>query len=814
MYRVLAAAWILMAFGSTDAHAQLLKRRPADVSLRWTDTRNQITLSGKYASTRLLVETSTRAGLRDISGDTRFRSTDPKVAVVDNGVLRPVANGTTTVEASWNGAKLRMPVRVVGVSDAGPRFVGDVLPVLTRLGCNQGGCHGAAQGKGGFKLSMQGYDPESDIVSITRGAAGRRVSPSRPEASLLLRKPLGQVPHKGGTLLQEGSAHHRLLVEWIASGMPGPRPDDISVERLEVVPSQRTLRVGARQNFRVVATFSDRSVRDVTEEALFSGSDASVARVEPSGETRVVGKGEAAVLIRYDDKVVAATVTAPFGSPLPAPEVRANSPSAHIDYYVDRKLARLGLVPSPRASDSDFLRRVTLDLTGTLPTVERTRAFLADTRPDRREKLVDELLASREFVDNWTLRWGDILRSTRSALGDRGLHAFNRWLRDSIESNKPWDAMARELLLASGSTFESGPANYFRASPTADTLVETTSQVFLGVRIQCAKCHNHPYEKWRQNQYYEMAAFFTRMRSKNGEGPDEKVYFAGESGEIANPRTKKTAIPTPLDSRPVPASFTGDRRQPLADWMTSKSNPFFAQAAVNRLWGHFLGQGIIEPVDDVRVTNPPSNPELLAWLADDFVKNRFDLRRTMRAIVLSETYQRSSIPTKANAADTKYLSSFRFKRIPAEPLLDAVASATGVPEKFAGYPAGTKASELLDAATQSYFLDLFGRPARNIVCQCERSDNPSLGQVLHFMNGKGINDRLSSAEGRAAKLAASQKPNTEIVRELFLSAFSREPTLDEMLTASLRIHASPDRKQGIEDILWVLLNSKEFVFNH
>ncbi len=789
MTRILAA--VLVAATPIVSYAAPPARRAPDTPLRWTDLRQSLTLSGKYSSARLLVETSDRQGIRDISGSVRYSIASTKIARLEDGVLRPVANGRTVVTAQWNGATISLPVTVSGVTSEGPRFVGDVLPVLTRLGCNQGGCHGAAQGKGGFKLSMQGYDPESDIVSITRGAGGRRVSPARPEASLLLRKPLGQVPHKGGTLLRAGSAHHRLLVDWIESGMPGPRPDDKSVERLDVFPAQRTVGIGARQRFRVVATYSDKSTRDVSEESLFSGSDAQVASVESTGESRVVGKGEAAVLIRYDDKVVTATLTSPFAKPLPLPQPK-----------------------SPRANDSDFLRRVTLDLTGTLPTVERTRAFLADNNPDKRAKLVDELLDSPEFVDNWTLRWGDILRSTRNAMGERGLASFNRWLRDSVATNKPWDTMTRELLLASGSTFDNGPANYFRAAPTPDTLVETTSQVFLGVRIQCAKCHNHPYEKWKQNQYYEMAAFFTRVRSKNTDVADEKIYYAGDSGDVANPRTKKTAVPTPLDDKPVPASFTGDRRSALVDWMTRKDNPFFAQSVVNRLWGHFLGQGIIEPVDDVRVTNPPSNPELLAWLASDFVRNRFDLKRTMRNIVLSETYQRSSIPTSTNSADTKYLSTFRFKRLPAEPLLDAIGVATGVPEKFAGYPVGMRASELPDATAQSYFLDLFGRPARNIVCQCERSDNPNLGQVLHFMNGKGINDRLTSKEGRIAQLVSSGKSNTEIVRELYLATLSREPELDEMLTASLRIHASQERRQGVEDILWVLLNSKEFVFNH
>ncbi len=734
--------------------------------------------------------------------------------MVEDGVLRPRGDGATMVRATLRGATIALPVTVTGYSPMEPRFVRDVVPVLTRLGCNQGGCHGATQGKGGFKLSLQGYDPESDFISITRGAAGRRVAPARPEASLLLRKPTGAVPHKGGKLLEPESPHWRLLVDWIASGMPGPRKDDNSLTRLEIVPASRILPVGATQRFRVMASFSDGTKRDVTQESLFSGSNAQVANVSPDGSTQVVGKGETAVLVRYDDKVVTATLTSPYGTPRPLPSESTESPSSIVDRHVENKLARLGLVASPRCTDAEFHRRVSLDLIGQLPSPEEAKSFLADRSPDKRERLVDSLIARPAFVDHWTLRWGDLFRSTRNALNERGLHAMNRWIRDSVATNKPWDQMASELLLARGSTYESGPANYFKASANTEALVENTSQTFLGVRIACARCHNHPYEKWKQNQYYEMAAFFTRMRSKAGNVPEERIFYVGDSGDIANPRTQVTAIPTPLDAPPISKSFTGDRRQAFVDWLVRKNNPFFAKAIVNRLWGHFLGQGIIEPVDDIRVTNPPSNPELLEFLASDFARNGFDLRRAMRVIVLSETYQRSAIPTPANVADTRYHSTYRFKRLPAEPLLDALGSATGVPEKFSGYPAGMRAAELPDATAQSYFLDLFGRPARNIVCQCERSDNPNLGQILHLMNGKSVNDRLASKDGRAAKLASGNLANTEIVRELYLATVSREPDLEEMLTASVDLHAAEDRRKAVEDLLWALLNSKEFLFNH
>lgn len=780
--------------------------------LTFTGKDREIALVGRYASMRVLVEERVGSSVRDVSDAVTLSVADPGVARVAGGTVWALRDGSTLLKARLRNHAVQVPVRVRGIAGAKPpRFVADVVPILTRAGCSQGGCHGAASGKGGFKLSLQGYDPEADYEAITRAAGARRISPAQPENSLLLRKPTMAVRHKGGKLLDVGSPVYRLLVAWIAGGMPAPKPTEPGVAALEVVPPVRTLPVGQKQRFRVWARFTDGTRRDVSGETLFSGSDGTVASVTLDGQATVVGKGEAAVLVRYRDLVATASLISPFGTP---PRTGLPHAASQIDRRINEKLTALGLKPSPRCSDSDFLRRASLDVTGTLPTPKEVRAFLSDRNPDKREKLIETLLARPEYVDYWTLQWGDILRSTRGALGEKGLVAFNQYLRQSVAANKPWNRLARELVLAQGSMLESGAANYFRASNTPETLAETTSQVFLGVRMQCARCHNHPYERWTQTQYYQIAAFYARVRTKAGEAADEKIVYTANSGEVTHPKTRQAVTPTALDAAPLPATFSGDRRQALADWLTSPKNPFFAKILVNRVWKHFMGQGLVEPVDDMRVTNPPTNGPLLDLLAQDFARNGYDVKALMRTILRSEAYQRTAVPTPGNAADTRYYAHFYFKRLGAEPLLDAVSAATGVGEKFGGYPAGLRAAELPDTTTQSYFLDLFGRPARNIVCQCERTDAPNLGQVLHFMNGKGINARLAANEGRIAKLIEARVPDDKLVEELYLASLSRFPSSQESATAQLDLSLTRERRKGAEDLLWALLNSKEFLFNH
>ena len=789
--------------------------------LSLTGGEREITLNGPYASVRPLIEERTRATVNDVSGAVAWSVADPKIARVADGTLWAVGDGKTILTARSKNGAMTIPVIVRGVAGAKPpRFATDVIPVLTKAGCNQGGCHGAASGKGGFKLSLQGYDPEADYDAITRAAGARRVSPAQPENSLLLRKPTMAVSHKGGLIFEVGSPQYRLLADWIAGGMPAPQATEPSVAALEVSPPVRTLTVGRKQRFRVVARFSDGARRDVTSETLFSGSDGTVANVTPDGEAAILGKGEAAVLVRYRDLVATASVISPFAALAPPTPINGGRGASlapaksSIDRLINQKLAALGLEASPRCSDSDFLRRVSLDLIGTLPTPDAVRAFLADADPNKRDKWVESLFARPEYVDYWTLQWGDILRSSRNTLGDRGLVAFNHYLRQSVAENKPWNRLARELVLAQGSMYDEGAANYFRAASTPETQAETTAQVFMGVRMQCARCHNHPYERWKQNQYYELAAFYARVRTKPGTADEERIVYTARSGEVTHPKTKKVMTPTALDAAPLPANYNGDRRKALADWLTDSKNPFFAKILVNRVWKHFLGQGLVEPVDDMRVTNPPANAALLDYLAKDFVNNGYDVQKLMRAIIRTDAYQRTAIPTPRNAADTRYYSHFFFKRLKAEPLFDAVGAATGVQDKFGGYPANLRATELPDTTAESYFLDLFGRPARNIVCQCERLDAPNLGQVLHFMNGKSVNARLASKEGRVAKLVSAKTPDVKLVEDLYLASLSRYPTEDETMESLMTLIRGKDKQKEAEDLLWAMLNSKEFLFNH
>ena len=770
-----------------------------------------IVLTGPYQDARVIASSTAAGKTRDVTPSVKWSTADAGVATVDpDGFVRPVKDGRTFLTAEWRGISARAGIEVRGIRSSPPSFVNDVLPALTKTGCNMGACHGAAQGKGGFRLSLLGFDPDSDYQSLLQSAKYRRITPTNPENSLILRKPLLRVAHKGGKRLRADSGEYRILRDWIAFGMPAPASRHPKVTRLEVIPPLRSLSIGQSQPVIVRAHFADRSVRDVTSHALFSAEDESVAKVSPDGVATATGNGEAAVLVRYQDLVATARVISPFGPKIG--QIGRIGQIGPIDDLISRKLAGLGLPASPECSDSEFMRRTYLDLIGLLPTPDEARRFLTARNKDRRAKLIEELMERPEFVDFWSYRWADLLRVNRAVLRDKGAAALYHWIRNSVAENKPWDRFAREIILAKGGSFEHGPANFYRANVKPEELAETTAQAFLGVRIQCAKCHNHPYEKWTQNQYYQLAAYFAQSgRKPRGE---ESVILAGRGGDVKHPKTGKSVIPAALGSPPIPAEFSGDRREKLAKWLTSPRNPFFAKVLVNRVWRHLMGRGLVEPVDDMRVTNPPSNEPLLNWLAEDFAKNGFDVRRLMRTIMSSEAYQRSAEPVKGNERDTKYYARYPFKRMRAEQLLDALASATGVPEKFEGFPAGFRASQLPITTVSSYFLDLFGRPARNITCECERSDDPNLGQLLHLMNNSGINARIASKDGRVAKLIESKRTNPQIVQELYLSTFSRFPTPSELTQRVAALDKAKDRKQAAEDLLWALVNSKEFIFNH
>ena len=778
-----------------------------------------ITFNSAYAEQRLLADYTEAGVTRDVTASVKLISSDPSIVSVDpDGAIRPHKNGRAQVTAVSGGARATSTVTVAGLKPGTPpSFLKDVIPVLTHAGCNMGACHGAAAGKGGFRLSLLGYDPDLDFESITRQAGARRIARSQPENSLLLRKPTYATPHRGGKRLEKGSAEYRILTDWIAAGCPGPIASDAKVVALKVTPAVRTLKRGEQQQFAVTAKYSDGTTRDATGETLFTASDESTAGVTPTGLAKANGPGEGAVIARYQGLVTTATVISPYAAPIhraQAPNKNSNV-SAAIDTMVQARLDALGLPTSPRATDGDFLRRVSLDVTGQLPSVEAAKQFLADKSPDKRTRLIDALLDSPEYVDCWTLQWADLLHCSRAALNDKGMYAMHSWIHTAVNANMPWNQFARAIIVSGGDTYRDGPSNFYKAAPTPEERAEATSQVFLGVRISCAKCHNHPYDRWTQNQYYQMAAFFSRVGTKNGENKGEMVVFAADSGETRHPKSQKVMAPCALiNSQPIPADFTGDRREPLADWITSPNNPFFAHALVNRVWKRLLGRGFVDPVDDIKATTPASNRELFDWLAQDFTAHGYDVKRLIRNICLSQTYQRSAEPVGVNAGDHKFYSHYPVKRMEAEQMLDAVCSATGVVEKFAGFPDGLKAQSLPDTGTASYFLDLFGRPARTTTCACERLDDPNLSQVLHLMNSSDINKRLASKSGRISQLCDAHITDTQAVQDLYLACCTRYPGPAELQRALAAIKKAKDRRPVLEDLTWALLNSNEFMFCH
>jgi hypothetical protein len=709
-------------------------------------------------------------------------------------------------------------------------FRNHVLPVLTRAGCNSGACHGALAGKGGLKLSLRGYDPAADHFALTRQALGRRIDRTAPAKSLFLLKPTLSVAHGGGQRVEVGSPEYRVLSEWVAAGAPGPRADDPRIARLEVSPRASVLRPKDTLQLAVRAWYSDGSSLDVTRWAKFSSSEDLVAGVNVDGKVTVAGHGEAAVSVWYSNLVASAWITAPFPGKVDPAVYAKEKQDGFIDKLVLKKLARLNLPPSPPCSDAEFVRRAYLDAAGILPTPDGVRKFLADRSPDRRAKLVDALLARDEFTDYWSYKWSDMLLITTRRLPQQAVWAFYQFVRQSVADNKPWDTFARDVLTASGSSLRNGAANYFVLHKDVTDLTESTSVTFLGTSITCARCHNHPLEKWTQDQYWAMANLFSRVGLKNGDRGGAVLVQSRPDGDVLHPRRGVAMLPAPLDGKPLPLDSTVDRRRYFADWMTASDNPYFAKALVNRVWRNFLGRGLVEAEDDLRETNPPTNAELLDALAADFVKNRYDAKRLIRTIMTSATYQRSATPLAANAADDRFYSRYLVRRLSAEVILDAYAQVTGVPTPFThlnttardatspygGYPLGLRALQLPDSLVVSRFLDAFGRPERAQTCSCERSQDSSVGQALHLNNGKTLNDKLRARGSLVERWLAEKKADGAVLDDLFLRALCRPPTAAETkkFTALLaEATADSSRREALEDLCWAVLTSKEFVFN-
>ena len=778
----------------------------------------QIVLTGPQARQQLLLQ-QRRGEL--IVGQCRegvqWKSSQADVVAIEDGLAIAKADGKATITAEWNGQLASVEVLVEKFKEPFQwSFRNHVESVLAKAGCNSGACHGAQAGKKGFKLSLGGYDPLGDFASITRQARGRRIVPSDPGRSLLLTKPTGAVPHGGGLRLEVDSREYRVIAEWIAAGCPEPQDDDPRLERLELLPAGAVLKPGDDQQLIVVAHFSDGHQEDVTRWAKYTATNLSVAQVDEDGRVSVMGHGEGAITAWYASRVVVATIASPYTHAIDR-NVFASAPRRNfIDELVLAKLESLNLPPSPPASDAEFLRRAFVDTIGMLPTVDETRQFLADDSPRKRDRLIETLLARPEFVDYWTYKWSDLLLVNSEKLKPPAMWSYYHWIRNHVAADTPWDTMVRQLVTAKGSTLENGAANFFVLHQDPANLAETTSQAFLGMSIGCAKCHNHPLEKWTNDQYYAMANLFARVRAKDVPGEGNRMLFAAREGDLVQPLTGKPQPPQPLDGEPMPLESTADRREHLADWLVSPDNPYFSRSITNRVWANFFAVGLVENVDDLRLTNPASNEALLTAAADYLVEEEFDLKSLMRAILQSATYQRSSMPLPENQADERFYSRYYPRRMMAEVLLDAISQVTAAPTQFPNYPAAWRALELPDANVDSKFLKTFGRPDRLITCECERTDDPSMVQVLHISNGDTINEKLAAKGNRLEQLLAAGASNETIIEEACLAALSRFPTDGEKqkMLAVLAEASDADRRVLIEDLYWSILSSREFLFNH
>lgn len=746
------------------------------------------------------------------------------VQLETGGVVRARKAGADKLTAEFGGQRVEIPVEIVAAPEnEAPTFVRDVMPVLSKAGCSAGACHAKPEGQNGFRLSVFSYDPQSDYNEIVKEARGRRVFPASPEESLILLKATLAVPHEGGERFDKDSDAYRTLAQWIRTGMTYSKENEPTLQRVTVLPSERRYRKGATQRLIVHAHYSDGSVRDVTALSDFESNDKEIARVTDQGVVSI-GKvsGQAVIVGRFMGKVSDSQVAVPADRLLPEERYTTLPKNNFIDEIAYAHFKRLGLFPSEGCTDAEFLRRASLDTIGVLPTPEEARAFLEDTDPNKREKLIDRLLAHPLYADYWANKWADLLRPNPDRVGIKSVYVLDQWLRDSFRTNKPYDQFVREIIEAQGDNHRFGPAVVYRDRREPADLTTMFSQLFLGVRLDCAKCHHHPNEKWSQDDFYQMAAFFGTVKRKGAAisppiSAGNETFFFTPGNTVKHPVTGELMQPKPPDGPLVKVADDTDPRRALADWMTDAKNPFFAKAIANRVWAVFFGRGIVDPVDDFRISNPPSNPALLDALAEELIRQKFDLKALMRTILRSRLYQLSSIPNEFNRADTRNFSRSYRRRLPAEVLADAVADVTGIPDTYNGMPPGSRAMQAWTYKIASRTMDAFGRPNSSSDCPCERDTLPSIQQSLHLMNSTGLHEKLVSKDGsaRVQQLVASDLTPEAIVTELYLACFSRKPTDEELKLATATFHAEgATRRSATEDVFWALLNSAEFVFNH
>jgi hypothetical protein len=805
-----AHTWILAAESSTAAEPEL-RIVPATVRLRGPD-----------AGQQLAVEESLRPReVRDLTAASQYESSNPDVAAVDDrGWVSARGAGTARILVHSGRRTVSVPVVVEDFSTARAiNFANQVVPIFTKLGCNAGGCHGKASGQNGFRLSLLGFEPALDYETLVKEGRGRRLFPPAPDASLLLVKATARVPHGGGKRLDHESQEYRLIRRWIGSGTPLGKATDPRVERISIYPGDRVLLRGAVQQLVVTAHLTDGTHEDVTRWAQYLSNDPDVAGVENWGRVEArQTSGQAAIMARYQGLVASFRATIPTGMAMDAPATFVAS--NRIEAAALEQWKALGILPSEPCSDAEFIRRASLDITGTLPTPADYHEFLGETSSGKRARLIDRLLDRPEYASFFATKWADILRNKREGKPDlrSATFAFYDWIRRRLAENTPYDQFVRGILAAKGTVEATPPVHWYRKLKESSAFVDDTAQVFLGMRLQCARCHHHPFEKWSQSDYYSFAAFFARVGRKpdilgQRNGRENEVIFTARSGTVTHPKTGETMIPRGLGGDPIAISAEEDPRQKLVDWLADRRNPYFAEALVNRYWAHFFGRGLVEPMDDFRSTNPPSNPALLAALAESFAGSGYDLKRLIRTITTSRIYGLSSVPNATNAKDRQSFARHYPRRMSAEVLLDAIAQVAGEPTTFDGLPEGTRAIELPDESVGSTFLDTFGRPKRDTPCECERVSDATLGQSLMLLNSSEIQVKLSAQGSRADRLAKDPRPNEQKVDELFWAALGRGPSQAETSTAvgHLVKHAGNPRV-AFEDILWALINAKEFQF--
>jgi hypothetical protein len=779
-------------------------------------------LDGRWASQHLVVTGILADGSRrDVTGFTSFRSADSKVAAVDKlGLVTPVRDGSTTIALSVAGQKQKLRVTVSSAQEKLASFRNHVEPVLREAGCNSAACHGAQHGQGGLMLSLFGGDPEADYDALVRASGGRRIDRVYPRQSLVLLKAVGTVPHAGAKLTTS-SREYDILTSWLDRGANWDSETDAAIVSLSLFPDERFLQKGDTQRLLVTAVFANGAKRDVTGDAVFHSSDPKVASVA-SGVVKAIGTGDAAIVATFLRKAAILRVAVPQTPPKDFPALQANN---RIDDLVYAKLKTMGIPPSELATDEEFVRRVYLDTIGVLPTSAEARTFLADRDPQKRAKLIDRLLQRDEFNDFWSLKWGDLLRIKSEypvRVWPKAVAVYYQWLHQSLAENKPYDQFARELITATGSNFRVAPANFVRAVSNKDprTVAESAALVFMGARMGCARCHSHPYESWTTDDVLGLGAWFGRVNYKSTLEWKEEIVYLDFKANLRDPRTRQIVQPRVPGGEPVKVGPEEDPRGRFADWLTAPANPWFAANIVNRIWFWLLGTGIVNEPDDMRPTNPPTNPQLLAFLQKELVDQHYDLRHIYRLILNSRTYQLSSEPNQWNAADSAHFSHYTAHRLSAEQMLDAISQFTEtnepfrsiIPEPYSNWPSDTRATQISDGNTECAFLDMFGRPPRDTPYEEERDNGLTLRQTLYFLNSEQLETKLSNSP-RLKRLLA--KTDTEVIDELYLAALSRFPSDEERKRILEYLGGKKTaRAQAVQDVAWAVLNAKEFLFNH